>query len=125
MIFIQLSDLIKLTQPDIVNISKYSSRSGTYSSKYKKIPSNIIKYRSEILHSVCRSISRKRNSMWKNWEGEVLIDEINKNTIQGRNYAYKSVIIKDVNSGLDIGDTVKIKISNYSQYSLIAYLVHS
>jgi len=118
-------NLIKLTQPDIVNISKYSSRSGTYSSKYKKIPSTIIKYRSEILHSVCRSISRKRNSMWKNWEGELLIDEINNNIIQGRNYAYKSVIIKDVNSGLDIGDTVKIKISNYSQYSLIAYLIHS
>ncbi len=61
----------------------------------------------------------------KNWVGELLIDEINNNTIQGRNYAYKSVIIKDVNSGLGIGDTVKVKISNYSQYSLKADLIHS
>ncbi|MFB5600468.1 MAG: tRNA (N(6)-L-threonylcarbamoyladenosine(37)-C(2))-methylthiotransferase [Nitrososphaeraceae archaeon] len=117
-------DLIQMTQPDIVNISKYSSRSDTPASRYKKVRSDIIKHRSEILHNVCGSISRKRNSLWKNWKGELLINEINNKDFQGRNYAYKSVIIKDVDSHIEIGDTVKVKISNYSKYSLLADLIN-
>jgi MiaB-like tRNA modifying enzyme len=118
-------DLIQKTQPDIVNISKYSSRSGTYSSRFKKVRSDIVKDRTEILHDICSSISRTRNSLWKNWIGELLIDEINTKVIQGRNHAYKSVIIKDCKSSLNIGDTVKVKISKYSQYSLFADLINS
>jgi threonylcarbamoyladenosine tRNA methylthiotransferase CDKAL1 len=114
-------DLITETEPDVVNISKYSQRSGTVSSKLKNISSDRKKFRSKILHDVSRNISRKRNSLWKDWMGEVYINEISNKLVQGRNYAYKSIIInnaKDFNFSL--GQIIKVKVVDYSQYSLFA-----
>ena len=121
--FNSTKDLIRETKPDIVNISKYSSRYGTQSSKLKKIRSDIVKNRTTVLHTLCRSISKERNSLWKNWQGDIFLDEINNNIIQGRNYAYKSVIIQGDSSKLAIGDIVTVKILNYSAYSLFGKLI--
>ena len=100
--FNSTKDLICETKPDIVNISKYSSRYGTESSKLKKIRSDIVKNRTTVLHTLCRSISKEKNSLWKNWQGDIFLDEINNNIIQGRNYAYKSVIIQ--------GDRIEVRL---------------
>jgi threonylcarbamoyladenosine tRNA methylthiotransferase CDKAL1 len=114
-------DLITETEPDIVNISKYSQRSGTVSSKLKNIPSDQKKSRSTFLHNLSRNISRKRNSLWKGWIGDVYINEISKKLIQGRNYAYKSIIINNAeNLNLSLGQIIKAKVVDYSQYSLFA-----
>ncbi|HEX5186989.1 MAG TPA: tRNA (N(6)-L-threonylcarbamoyladenosine(37)-C(2))-methylthiotransferase [Nitrososphaeraceae archaeon] len=119
--FEQTIDLIVETEPDIVNISKYSQRSGTISSQFKNISSDQKKFRSKILHTLSRNISKKRNSFWKNWVGEIYIDEITDKLIQGRNYAYKSVIINNINK-LDLypGQIIRAKIIDSSQYSLFA-----
>ena len=119
--FQQTIDLIVETEPDIVNISKYSQRSGTISSQFKNISSDQKKFRSKILHTLSRNISKKRNSFWKNWVGEIYIDEITDKLIQGRNYAYKSVIIKNIKK-LDLypGQIIMAKIIDSSQYSLFA-----
>ena len=119
--FQQTIDLIVETEPDIVNISKYSQRSGTISSQFKNISSDQKKFRSKILHTLSRNISKKRNSFWKNWVGEIYIDEITDKLIQGRNYAYKSVIIKNIKK-LDLypGQIIMTKIIDSSQYSLFA-----
>ena len=50
------------------------------------------KKRSECLHGLTRSIAKERNSIWQDWHGEIVIDEIGK-VRQGRNYAYKPVVI--------------------------------
>ncbi|HEY6588048.1 MAG TPA: tRNA (N(6)-L-threonylcarbamoyladenosine(37)-C(2))-methylthiotransferase, partial [Nitrososphaeraceae archaeon] len=114
-------DLIRETEPDIINISKYSQRSGTVSSRLKNIPSNQRKLRSTILHSLSRDISRRRNTLWKGWIGDVYIDEIKNTLVQGRNYAYKSVIINNTNtSNLNVGQIIKVKVIDSSQYSLFA-----
>ena len=114
-------DLITETEPDIVNISKYSQRSGTVSSKLKNISSDQKKFRSKILHNLSRDISRKRNSLWKGWIGDVYIDEITNTLVQGRNYAYKSVIINNAEKlNLNIGQIIKVKVIDSSQYSLFA-----
>jgi tRNA A37 methylthiotransferase MiaB len=114
-------DLITETEPDIVNISKYSQRSGTVSSKLKNISSDQKKFRSKILHNLSRDISRKRNSLWKDWIGDIYIDEITNTLVQGRNYAYKSVIINNSEKlNLNIGQIIKVKVINSSQYSLFA-----
>ena len=114
-------DLIADTEPDIVNISKYSQRSGTVSSRYKNISSDQKKFRSKILHTLSRDISKKRNSLWKDWVGDIYIDEITDKLIQGRNYAYKSVIINNIKK-LDLypGQIIRAKIVDSSQYSLFA-----
>jgi MiaB-like tRNA modifying enzyme len=119
--FQQTMDLIADTEPDIVNISKYSQRSGTVSSRYKNISSDQKKFRSKILHTLSRDISKKRNSLWKDWVGDIYIDEITDKLIQGRNYAYKSVIINNIKK-LDLypGQIIRAKIVDSSQYSLFA-----
>jgi MiaB-like tRNA modifying enzyme len=114
-------DLIKEYEPDIINISKYSQRSGTVSSRLKNIPSDQKKLRSTILHSLSREISKKRNTLWIGWIGDVYIDEITNTLVQGRNYAYKSVIINNADTlNLSIGQIIKVKVVDYSQYSLFA-----
>lgn len=114
-------DLIKEYEPDIINISKYSQRSGTVSSRLKNIPSDQKKLRSTILHSISREISKKRNTLWIGWIGEVYIDEITNTLVQGRNYAYKSVIINNADTlNLSIGQIIKVKVVDSSQYSLFA-----
>ena len=45
-------DLIKETKPEVLNISKFSSRPGTKASKLKQLPSEIIKERSVRLNSL-------------------------------------------------------------------------
>src|ERR671910_789954 len=114
-------DLIKEYEPDIINISKYSQRSGTVSSRLKNIPSDQKKLRSTILHSISREISKKRNTLWKGWIGNVYIDEITNTLVQGRNYAYKSVIINNSDTlNLSVGQIIKVKVVDSSQYSLFA-----
>ena len=91
--FQQTLDLIRHTQPDIINISKYSSRPGTGEAQLKKINSEIVKGRSIQLHLLAEQISRMRNLFWKGWRGEMLIHKNNRNVFQGRNYAYKPIHI--------------------------------
>jgi tRNA A37 methylthiotransferase MiaB len=91
-----LKMLIEL-EPDIINSSKYSPRPGTEASKLKRMDQSIITKRSEILHSIIKNITRKRNSKWINWKGSILIDEIVNGKLKGRNQYYKSVILKDNN----------------------------
>jgi MiaB-like tRNA modifying enzyme len=114
-------DLIRESEPDIINISKYSQRSGTVSSRLKNLSSDKIKLRTTILHSLSRDISRRRNTLWKGWMGDVYINEIKNTLVQGRNYAYKSVIINNADTlNLRIGQIIEVKVVDSSQYSLFA-----
>ena len=92
--FEQTLDLISFIDPDIVNSSKFSSRPGTAASKLKKVDDDIIAARSERLHNLIKAIAKRRNSKWVNWEGEVLINEIENGKLKGRNDYYKSIILE-------------------------------
>ncbi|HEX2124700.1 MAG TPA: hypothetical protein VHF44_03755, partial [Nitrososphaeraceae archaeon] len=124
--------LIKETEPDIVNSSKYSARSGTEACKLKRVDSFIIKQRSECLHKLIKEIGAKRNSIWKGWKGNVIIDEIGENILQGRNYAYKPVLLPSECLALSkpskfktyLGDKLAVEISGYSSYSLTSSSVN-
>jgi threonylcarbamoyladenosine tRNA methylthiotransferase CDKAL1 len=91
--FEQTLDLISFIDPDIVNSSKFSSRPGTAASKLKKVDEDIISERSERLHYLIKAIAKKRNSRWIDWEGEILINEIENGRLKGRNDFYKSIIL--------------------------------
>jgi threonylcarbamoyladenosine tRNA methylthiotransferase CDKAL1 len=118
--------LINDTQPDIVNSSKYSARPNTGAANLKQIKSDIIKSRTDKLHLLVKEITRRRNSMWIDWKGEVIIDEVNTNNVVGRNYAYKSVVISPwampsssvLYKKYSLGRQIKAQIYDYSDYSL-------
>ncbi len=121
--FEETIDIVKKTSPDIVNISKYSSREGTISSKYGKLSSKLIKNRSETMTRVCRQVIEKRDSFWYNWTGPVLINEIKDDYVLGRNYAYKSIFIRKTellkqNLSCSLGRTVNIHVVGKFKNSL-------
>jgi tRNA A37 methylthiotransferase MiaB len=97
-----------------------------------KVSSQISKERSEYLHDLTRRIAKKRNSIWREWQGEIVIDEIGK-VMQGRNYAYKPVVISSSTSSstanaaddrqILLGDIVNVKIFDFSNFSLKANVI--
>jgi MiaB-like tRNA modifying enzyme len=88
--------LIKDTQPDIVNISKFFPRPGTKSKGMKQIPTYITKNRSRELTRLSLDIMQERNKLWIGWSGKILVNEIGKNKcFVGRNYAFKPIVISE------------------------------
>jgi MiaB/RimO family radical SAM methylthiotransferase len=125
-------NLIKETEPDIVNSSKYSARPKTPASELRQLNSQIIKERTRKLHFLIEQVSRKRNSIWDGWKGDLIIDHVDNKSIEGRNYAYKSVLV--CSAGLHqcsltpqgnslLGSKVKVRIVGYSNNSLKGILI--
>jgi MiaB-like tRNA modifying enzyme len=129
--FKETIDLVERSQPDIVNISRYAARPGTEAYRWKdlKVISQVSKERSEYLHTFTRRIAKKRNSMWQDWEGEIVIDEISK-VKQGRNYAYKPVVVSSTTTTTNasdrqilLGDKLHVKIYDFSNFALKANII--
>jgi len=131
--FKQTINLLERSQPDFVNISRYAARPKTVASGWKemKVSSQVSKERSEYLHDLTRRIAKKRNSIWREWQGEIVIDETGK-VMQGRNYAYKPVVISSSTSSsttnaadrqILLGDIVNVKIFDFSNFSLKANVI--
>ncbi len=116
-------EIIRVTEPDIVNISKFGSRPGTMAAKFKKISSQIIKARSREMHMLVNNISLKRNSLWKEWEGEIIVNQSDIKWLQGRNYAYKPIhVLRSGSSQVQLGDKIKVKIQDFSSHMLVGRL---
>jgi len=115
--------LVEIAEPDIVNSSRYSARPGTESAKWKdkRVSSQVAKDRSERLHLLIKKVSKKRNSLWKNWQGEIVVDEIEK-VVQGRNYAYKPVVVSNADQA-KLGDRIRVKVYDFSSFSLKAKII--
>ncbi len=115
-------NLIKEIRPDVLNISRFQARYGTEAAKMEgQIDGGITKNRSRLLTDIFTNISRMNNEKWLDWKGEILIDEKGKHdTLVGRNFAYKPVIIR---GDFKLGDFVKVKIENVTPYDLRGELV--
>lgn len=113
-------ELLKRIEPDIVNISKYSSRRGTGASLMKKIPTQEVKRRSTELSLLVHELTRKRNSRYVGEEVEVLITEMQK-TPTGRTRNYKQVCI---DSEVKLGDWVRAKIVESNHGSLFGKIIN-
>jgi MiaB-like tRNA modifying enzyme len=112
-------DLIRECEPDVVNISRYSARPGTESAKWKRAGTEVAKRRSERAHVLVHKVAERRNAAWNGWEGDVVIDEVGK-LVQGRNYAYKSVIISDPPADTKLGSKLRVRVYGFSSFSLKA-----
>jgi tRNA A37 methylthiotransferase MiaB len=80
----------------------------------------VAKDRSERLHAVAREVSRKRNALWAGWQGQITIDEAGK-VVQGRNYAYKPVVLSG--SSATLGSKLQVQVVDYTSLSLKARIL--
>jgi MiaB-like tRNA modifying enzyme len=86
--------LLDEVEPDIVNISKFAPRPKTIAATMKQLPSQIVKDRSKRMADRCKTISLRKNRRWINWRGPILVNEIGRReSLVGRNFAYKPVVI--------------------------------
>ncbi|MBS3136178.1 tRNA (N(6)-L-threonylcarbamoyladenosine(37)-C(2))-methylthiotransferase [Candidatus Woesearchaeota archaeon] len=110
---LKLVDDIRL---DVINISRYFPRPGTAAALMAQLDGNILKNRTGRLTELFRRIALENNRKWLGWEGNVLIDEVGKNSTSiGRNYAYKQVVVDGV---LEIGLEMKVRITGCTPFCL-------
>ncbi len=120
--FMETYNLIKDIEPDVLNISRFSPRPHTQAFfMADQIEGGEIKERSRFMTTGFDWIALKRNKRWKNWEGNIIIDETGKNnTLVGRNFAYKPVIIE---GAFKPGQNVKVKIVDTTKHDLRAEVI--
>jgi len=122
--FLDTLEILKDMQPDVVNISRFSARPRTPAQRLKPLPSEVVKERSRMASSLCKSISLSRNSRWLDWSGEVLVDEKGRDgTWIGRTDSYKPVGFKGPERLL--GQRVSVRIVDAYPTHLVGLLVDS
>jgi len=105
--FQETLQFLEKIKPDVINISKFSMRSGTIAKKFKPLDSIEIKERSKKATNLVSEICFEKNKQWIGWEGPLILDEKGKNlSIMGRNPNYKCVVL---NNGT-IGEIRNVKI---------------
>jgi len=74
----------------------------------ERLPLKEAKERSGKLAELCKEISFKKNQAWTNWAGKILVDEKGKkaSSWMGRNFAYKTIVIKS--GEFLLGKSVKV-----------------
>jgi len=110
-------NILKKTQPDIINVSKFFARPKTPAWHIREglVDKEEIKHRSTLTAELAKQISTQRNKTWIGWSGEVLVDEKGKipNTWISRNFAYKPIVIQS--NTLLLGKTLQVEIVDASQ----------
>jgi len=106
--------LIEDVKPDIVNVSKFFARPRTVAAEMREdfVPFPEIKRRSGLGAELARRVAAERNRSWVGWTGEILVDEVGKvpGSWVGRNFAYKSVVLKNAILGNILGKTLRVRI---------------
>ncbi len=115
-------EFIKEVEPDVVNISKFAPRPGTFAAKLTQNPSKTIKKRSKELSVICSDIGLKKNSRFMNSEQIIFFTKrIRKNVYVGRTQNYKKVFV-DYGDNL-LGKSAIAKITNASPRYLEAGII--
>ncbi len=114
--------VLKTVRPDIVNITRFSTRPGTPAADMKnRVHSRIKKERSKILTDLHMEISRSINETYVGNISKVLILEDGKeDTMIGRTDDYKVVVLKEK---LTIGRWFDVKISGASEVYLLGKMI--
>jgi len=117
--------LIEEVQPDVVNVSKFFPRPRTIAEKMaSKVSVAEVKRRSQNMARLVKNVSAVKNATWKNWNGQILIDEKGKQPGSwiGRNFAYKPIVIKSEDNSL-LGKPVDVRVVKTFQTYLEAELL--
>lgn len=119
--------LIGDVKPDVVNISKFFPRPKTEAEKMTpKVSPSEVTARSRRTAGLVKKISSEKNSAWMGWRGRVLLDEHGKqpNSLIGRNFAYKPIVVKTENEAL-LGNFVNVQVTKTFQTYLEAEITDS
>jgi threonylcarbamoyladenosine tRNA methylthiotransferase CDKAL1 len=114
--------LIKQIRPDITNITRFSARPLTTAKTMKnRIPTHIVKERSQQITKICSSISLEKNQKQKGKTYTVLVTEKGKHeTVTGRTESYKQVVLKEP---VALGDFVRTEIIDAAPTYLVGKLI--
>lgn len=115
--FKKSTELIKGSQPDIVNLSRFGLRPNTKAQKMKgKIHGKITKERTRKLTKLVKKISLKKNKRFEGKIQKILVSEKgSKGGFIGRNKSYKPVIVKSAS----LGEFLNVKIKKAKQTYLV------
>lgn len=117
--FADTISLIRDSQPDIVNLSRYAARPGTAAAKMKQVPQDTIRHRSRILHEICRDISSESNAAWIGRTVWALFSEYTSKAIRGRTESYRPV---HVSGDVPLGQWRRVTITNATDHGLVGRL---
>jgi len=88
-------NLLKILEPDVVNISKFFPRPKTPAEKLKQLQTEIVNERSKKVHELTKEIVLKKNKKYIGRNLNVFVDEIGREkSYVGRTINYKPVVIK-------------------------------
>jgi len=114
--------LIEDVKPDIVNITRFSARPYTTAKTMQgRIPTNIVKQRSQHLTHVCSRISEEKNKQYLGQIHSISIIEPGKlQSMIGRTDTYKPVIVKTC---VPIGSRLQVEITDASSIYLVGKII--
>jgi threonylcarbamoyladenosine tRNA methylthiotransferase CDKAL1 len=114
--------LITRIRPDITNITRFSARPLTTAKTMDgRVPTHIVKERSQHMTKVCAAISLKKNQEQKGKTYTVLVTEKGKHmTYTGRTENYKQVVLKEP---VCLGDLVETEIIDAAPTYLVGKLI--
>lgn len=114
--------LLRRTQPDIVNLSRFMVRAGTEAKMLKQLKTEIAKKRTREVHVLIRKIAAKNAQKFLARKICVLITEIaKKNQIKGRAENYRQIVIKK-NAGIP-GNEIRVKVIKANHSSLFGKII--
>ncbi|HLC33064.1 MAG TPA: tRNA (N(6)-L-threonylcarbamoyladenosine(37)-C(2))-methylthiotransferase [Candidatus Nanoarchaeia archaeon] len=120
----QFEDTVKLVQElkiDNMNIARFASRPGTSAASMDgQVHGNVSKERSRKLTQAYRTLSLTSNRKWLGWKGEVIVDQKKEGGVEARNYAYKTVFIRQ---DLPLGAKVDVNIIDAQVFFLEGQVV--
>ena len=112
--------LINWLKPEILNISKFSPRPGTFAKEMKQVKSELIKKRSKKLSNLYKKIKLFHIKKWKHWKGEILITKKVKNDLfLGKNIYYIPIF---TDKG-KIGEFKNIKVEKMENLKLFGKVI--
>lgn len=120
--FKETISLLRATEPDFVNVSKFGLRPRTKAENMEPVPNVTIKERSIQVSDIVDKISLERNKRWVDRECHVLVTKAGRQKGQyiGRNETYKPVVIetdKDIR-----GKFVTVRINDVKKTHLVGTL---
>jgi len=102
--------LLERVKPEVLNLSRFGARTGTKAAGMdEQIPAEISKRRSSSMTLLSKRIQKEKNQSWIGWRGKVLIDEMIKGAVLGRNYAYKPCVVQG-GQGTSLGTEMEVEI---------------
>ena len=115
--FGQTVALLERTRPDIVNLSRYSSRPGTEAAGMARLDEGVTQGRSRRIHALAGAISLESGRAWAGWEGRVRLSGRSARGAVGRNFAYRQV---DVEGCEGASGSVEARVTGATPHCLLA-----